>query len=82
MSPPLKRARHDDPSVHGVSLTSRHPSIPGSGGSIRDIVASHEIFLNVLGFLSAEDLASVEGVNREWKNMAVDSSVRVCSVRS
>jgi hypothetical protein len=75
VSPPPKRARHENVSANEVALNFHHPPIPESGGSIRHIVASHEIFLNVLGFLPAEDLTRVEGVSREWRNMALDSHV-------
>jgi hypothetical protein len=45
------------------------------GGGINDIVSSHEIFLNVLSFLDAEELTKVEGVSRYWRSMALDSHV-------
>lgn len=39
---------------------------------VLDILQSQEIFLNVLSFLNAKELAKVEGVSKYWQQMSLD----------
>lgn len=78
-SEPVKRRRLD---VAPAAPAPLHPSAVHSAATISDITGSHEIFLNVLSFLDASDLAGVEQVNRSWQQMALDNQVRTRCCRS
>lgn len=39
------------------------------------LITHQEVFLRILGFLNAADLASVQGVSRYWQSMSLDQQV-------
>lgn len=71
LSPESKRSRllpidacDDRPDVYHDSLTSRNAAL-----------GSPEILLNVLSFLTVQELVTIETVCRHWRSLAVDGSL-------
>lgn len=72
-------------SPHPCNMPKRQrpPSSPGSPAkrsaatrhSIADLFPFQEIFLRILSFLSANELAKVQGVCRYWQVMSLDPQV-------
>lgn len=54
--PPMKRRRSASQDLHGL----------------RRLFELDELFLRVLGYLDAEDLANAQRVNKHWARLAVD----------
>lgn len=56
----------------GLVATNLGPTI-----DLSKLITHQEVFLRILGFLNAADLASVQGVSRYWQSMSLDQ--QVCS---
>lgn len=80
----LKRGISPDPlSNDTAAIVKRSKLAPAptaspesSHGTLaQEVLASHEIFLNVLSFLDAKDLIQVEAVCRYWRRMSLDQQL-------
>lgn len=70
-----KRSLSQEP-LGSDAVVKRSKTTPGGDGKrAQEVLASHEIFLNVLSFLDAEDLVRVEGVCRYWRQMSLDQQL-------
>lgn len=71
-----KTTDEDETSVGDTALLEGRAFAAASSPShLSRLIGHQEIFLRVLGFLSASDLASAQGVNRYWQHMSLDPQV-------
>lgn len=61
------------PGLHLIHSMAHGAS--SSSGGLSAFLAHQEIFLRVLSFLDASELAGVQGVNRYWQYMSLDQQV-------
>jgi hypothetical protein len=59
------------------NATGRGQEYTGQKLDLSTLITHQEVFLRILGFMNAAELAGVQGVNRYWQTMSLDQQVRL-----